>query len=309
MDLGITQDDLSLYSAPLIGAFIVVEMLIGIYRKKHLYSRGETITNFYLTGLAILLNLVFRGFYIWVYSFGFTNRVGQISDPLSYWLALLVIQDFLFYWLHYVDHYSRVFWAVHVTHHSSTEFNFTTGFRSSVFQPLYRFAYYLPLAFLGFRPLDIMFMYSATQIWGIFIHTETIGKLPWLIEFFFVTPSHHRVHHGSNIRYLDKNMGMFLIIWDRMFGTFQEELAEDPVQYGLTTNPSDRGPVNIVVHEFKALAKDFSKEVPLGTKLKYVFAPPGWSHDGSTLTSQQLRKQYIKGQDEDGKVLAYTPKT
>jgi len=132
-------------------------------------------------------------------------------------------------------------------------------------------------------------MYSATQIWGIFIHTKTIKKLPALLEFFLVTPSHHRVHHGSNPLYLDKNMGMFLIIWDRIFGTFQAELDEEPVEYGLTTNPDKRGPVNIVLHEFKAIAKDASKPVGLITRLKYIFKAPGWSHDGTSKTSSQLR--------------------
>lgn len=294
MNFEISQDTLSLYSAPLIGLFIVLEIVIGVRRKRHLYDTKETLTNFYLTGLAILLNLVFRGFYVWIYGFFYAFRLFDIEDPVLYWIGLLVIQDFLFYWLHLADHYSRLFWAVHVTHHSSTDFNFSVGFRSSVFQPLYRFIYYIPLAWIGFRPLDIMFMYSAVQIWGIFIHTRTIGKLPKIIEFIFVTPSHHRVHHGSNIAYLDKNMGMFLIIWDRLFGTFQEELEDDPVQYGLTTNPEDRGPVNIVFHEFKGIAKDVRRPVKFRDKLKYIFYPPGWSHDGTTLTSNQLRKLHKK---------------
>lgn len=291
MNLGITQDELSLYSAPLIGAFIVLELVYGIVKKRHLYSTGETLTNFYLTGLAIGTNLLMRGFYVWVYSLAYSVSFFQITDPWVYWISLLLIQDFLFYWLHYVDHYSRLFWAVHVTHHSSTEFNFTTGFRSSVFQPMYRFIYYIPLAFIGFKALDIMLMYSFTQIWGIFIHTKAINKLPALIEFIFVTPSHHRVHHGSNIAYLDKNMGMFLIVWDRIFGTFQEELDNEPVSYGLTTNPEDRGPINIVIHEFKAIAKDVTRAPDFSSKIKYVFNPPGWSHDGSSLTSEQLRNQ------------------
>ncbi len=290
MDLGITQDELSLYSAPLIGLLIFIEIVIGVRSKKELYHTGETLTNFYLTGLAIGLNLLFRTFYVWIYGFFYAIKITQVSDPVFYWISLLLIQDFLFYWLHYFDHYSRLFWAVHVTHHSSTDYNFSVGFRSSVFQPLYRFIYYIPLAWLGFRPLDIMLMYSLTQIWGIFVHTKTIGKLPKIIEFILVTPSHHRVHHGSNIRYLDKNMGMFLIIWDRLFGTFQEELDEDPVEYGLTSNPENRGPVNIVFHEFTGIAKDLKRPVGWGVKLKYIFCPPGWSHDGSTLTSRQLRE-------------------
>lgn len=285
------QNTLSLYSTPLIVALIIAEVIYSNTRKRKLYDWKDALTSVYLSGLAIGVNLLMRGFYVFIYGFFYTARVFEINDPWVYWISLLILQDFLFYLLHYVDHYSRVFWAIHVTHHNSEYFNFTTGFRSSVFQPLYRFVYYIPLAWIGFRPLDIMFMYSAVQIWGIFIHTKAINKLPGIIEFIFVTPSHHRVHHGSNPLYLDKNMGMFLIIWDRMFGTFQAELEEEPVRYGLTTNPTDRGPVNIVFHEFKAIWKDVQKPVNWLHKLRYVFAPPGWSHDGSTKTSAQLRQE------------------
>jgi sterol desaturase/sphingolipid hydroxylase (fatty acid hydroxylase superfamily) len=197
----------------------------------------------------------------------------------------------MFYWLHRVDHYCRFFWAVHVTHHSSEEFNLTVGFRSSVFQPLYRFIYFIPIAFMGFKGIDIMFAYSATQIFGILVHTQTIRKLGFL-EYIIVTPSHHRVHHGSNVRYLDKNLGMFLIIWDKLFGTFQAEDEKDPVKYGLTKNLDSQNPVTLVFHEWKNIFSDLvGKRGPLRAKLMYVFGPPGWSHDGSTKTSKQLRDE------------------
>jgi sterol desaturase/sphingolipid hydroxylase (fatty acid hydroxylase superfamily) len=205
---------------------------------------------------------------------------------------LLLAEDFLYYWLHRWDHEIRLFWAVHVTHHSSEHMNFTVGFRSSVFQPLYRFVYFIPLALCGFKPLDIIFIYSATQIWGIFVHTELINKMGWL-EYILVTPSHHRVHHASNPKYLDKNMGMFLIIWDQLFGTFQPELTAEeyqPRKYGLTKPLEKTTPGNIIFHEWNDIGKDLSRE-DIGWKEKwnYVFGPPGWSHDGSRLTSDQMR--------------------
>jgi sterol desaturase/sphingolipid hydroxylase (fatty acid hydroxylase superfamily) len=182
-----------------------------------------------------------------------------------------------------------LFWAVHVTHHSSEYFNLTTGFRSSVFQPLYRFVYFIPLVLVGFKSADIVLMYSITQTYGIIVHTNYVGKLGWL-GYVFVTPSHHRVHHASNVAYLDKNMGMCLIIWDRIFGTFQEELEKEPVRYGLTKPLEDQSLANIVFHEWKAIAQDVRRNVDWPTKLKYILNPPGWSHDGSTLTSNQLRE-------------------
>ena len=163
-----------------------------------------------------------------------------------------------------------------------------------MFQPLYRFIYFIPLAWCGFRPIDIAFIYSATQVWGIFVHTELIHKMGWL-EYFMVTPSHHRVHHGSNPKYLDKNMGMFLIIWDKLFGTFQPELSAEkyePIQYGLTKNIEEPNAMNLVFHEWRAMWKDiWRKDISLLNRWKYIFGPPGWSHDGSRLTSRQLREK------------------
>lgn len=205
-----------------------------------------------------------------------------------YWTILLFAEDFMFYWMHRIDHFCRFFWAVHVTHHSSEEFNLTVGFRSSVFQPLYRFVYFIPLSLVGFDPLDVMFMYAATQIYGILIHTKTVGKLGFL-EWFLSTPSHHRVHHGSNIKYLDKNMGMIFIIWDRVFGTFEKE--EEVVVFGLTENLKTYNPITMVFHEWGAIFNDIKKQITLKEKFMYVFGPPGWSHDGSRKTSKQLQDE------------------
>jgi sterol desaturase/sphingolipid hydroxylase (fatty acid hydroxylase superfamily) len=295
MPFELSQEFVSLISTPVIVVFILIEFIYSFQKGKFLYSWKETLTNLYLTLITIGFNLLTAGFYLFVFTFFYEYRLFKIENAWLYWFALIVIQDFLYYWLHYVDHYSRFFWAIHVTHHNSTEYNLTTGFRSSVFQPFYRFIYYFPLACMGFEPLDILVVYSVTQIWGIFVHTQTIKKLPNWMEAIFVTPSHHRVHHASNVVYLDKNMGMFLIIWDKLFGTFQKELDEEPVVYGLTTNPENRGPLNIIFHEFKAIFKDLvAKKTNLVSKIKYVFYPPGWSHDGSTMTSSQLRKEWHK---------------
>lgn len=269
------SDQITLYSIPLIGLLVLAEMGAGLMRGQCPYSPKETIANFYLMGLAVCLNVALRTFYVWIYGEVYTRHIVEIAQPIWYWVGLLIFQDGLYYVLHWVDHRCRLFWAVHVTHHSSTDFNLTVGFRSSVLEPVYRFVYFIPLAYLGFRPLDIMFIYSATQIWGVFVHTKAIGKLPSIIEYIFVTPSHHRVHHGSNSIYLDKNMGMFFIIWDRIFGTFQEELASDPVRYGLVKDPGGRGPFNIVFHEFKEILKEISKPADMPRRLKIMLSPPG----------------------------------
>jgi len=267
---------------------IALELFFSHAKKSGYYSFKGTINNIYLMILNMSLDIILRGGYLLVFAFFFNYRILEISNPLIYWLVLVVAQDLLYYLLHCVDHHCRLFWAVHVTHHSSEEFNFTVGFRSSVFQPVYRFIYFIPLTLIGFNGMDIMLVYSATQIYGILVHTQTAGKLGFL-EYILVTPSHHRVHHGSNPEYLDRNMGMLLIIWDKLFGTFQEEDA--PVNYGLTCSVKKKDPLNIVFHEWKSIAEDVRKPITLSEKLKYVFNRPGWSHDGSRFTSSQLRQK------------------
>lgn len=282
---------LVLISVPVYAIVIGGELLYSYFKNKKLYSTKGLLSNTYLTILNMGLDILVRTICLFVLTYFYQFRVVDLSfNPILYWVVLILTEDFMYYWLHRVDHYCRFFWAVHVTHHSSEEFNFTVGFRSSVFQPLYRFIYFIPLAFLGFRGIDIMFAYSATQIFGILVHTQTIGKLGFL-EYFLVTPSHHRVHHGSNVRYLDKNMGMLLIIWDKLFGTFQAEEESDPVKYGLTSNINTYHPLKMVFHEWANIAKDLKKKASLKAKFMYVFGPPGWSHDGSTKTSSQLREE------------------
>jgi sterol desaturase/sphingolipid hydroxylase (fatty acid hydroxylase superfamily) len=283
---------LLLVSTPLYLFIIGLEILLSHYRHRKLYSFRDTLTNLYLMLLNSAIDLLFRIVYLFILNFCYIHHWITITNVFSYWLLLLLAEDFVYYWLHRWDHEIRLFWAIHVTHHSSEKMNFTVGFRSSVFQPLYRFVYFIPLAFLGFRPIDIVFMYSATQIWGIFVHTELINKMGWL-EYILVTPSHHRVHHASNPKYLDKNMGMFLIIWDQLFGTFQPELAAEeyqPRKYGLTKPLEKTGPADIVFHEWAAIGKDLArKDVGWKEKWQYLIGPPGWSHDGSRMTSEQLR--------------------
>lgn len=283
---------LVLISVPIYSIVIGAELFFSYFKNKGLYSTKGIFSNIYLTALNMGLDILIRGVCLLVFNYFFRFHVADLSwSPVLYWTVLIVAEDFMFYWLHRVDHYCRLFWAVHVTHHSSEEFNLTVGFRSSVFQPLYRFIYFIPLAFFGFKGIDIMFAYSATQIFGILVHTQTIRKLGFL-EYIIVTPSHHRVHHGSNARYLDKNMGMFLIIWDKLFGTFQAEEESDPVKYGLTTNINTNHPVTLVFHEWKNIFSDLAnKNITLKAKFMYVFGPPGWSHDGSRKTSSQLRAQ------------------
>ena len=285
---------LIIISTPLYAIVIGLEILLSSIQKRSSYTIKDTAQNIYLMLLNAGLDLLFRGIYIGIIlSFFYSHRLFDLRVTWWYWVLLFVFEDFMYYWLHRVDHHCRLFWATHVTHHSSEKFNLTVGFRSSVMEPLYRFIYFIPIAFCGFKPWDIAFVYAATQIWGILVHTEKIKKLGWL-EYILVTPSHHRVHHASNPRYLDKNMGMFLIIWDKLFGSFQPELPESayqPMKYGLTKSIEKENAVTIVFHEWRNILNDLlRKDISWKNKLGYLFGPPGWSHDGSRLTSDQLRE-------------------
>lgn len=271
------------------------EILYSYLKKRNLYSTKGVLANIYLSALNFSLDILLRGVCLFILNYFYRFHFFKIENAILYWITLAIAEDFMFYWLHRIDHFCRFFWAVHVTHHSSEEYNLTVGFRSSVFQPLYRFIYFIPISLLGFDGKDIMFMYAATQIYGILVHTQTIKNMG-VLEYFLVTPSHHRVHHASNVKYLDKNMGMFLIIWDKLFGTFQREESSDPVKFGLTTNIKTYHPLKMVFHEWKNIFIDLGKTSSIKNKLMYLFGPPGWSHDGSTKTSAQLQSELIKKQ-------------
>jgi sterol desaturase/sphingolipid hydroxylase (fatty acid hydroxylase superfamily) len=270
----------------------IVEMGLSYWENRKYYEKRDTFNNVYLTSLAVVTNLIVKASTFFMLSFAYQFRLFQIHNVFLYWFILVVVQDFLYWVLHYTGHYCRLFWAMHVTHHSSEHFNLTTGFRSTVFEPFYRTFFYLPLALMGFTAIDILYAYLITQLYGNIVHTQYKVSLPKWYGWLFVTPAHHRVHHASNIPYLDKNMGMMLIIWDRIFGTFRDEDLPEPVKYGLTKQPEDMGPVNIIFHEWKALIHDVKLAPGFKNKLGYLLNPPGWSHDGSSQTARALQREY-----------------
>ena len=288
------QEIIYTYSVPLFVVVIVLELAYSNLRGLRLYSFKDSLTSatFALSNLG--LDMLFKGLSFAVLGWCFVYRVVDWhAEGVLYWALLIVLQD-LAYWLqHTVDHSSRLFWAMHSTHHNSNEYNLTTGFRSSVLQPLYRYVYFMPLAWLGFHPLHIMFAYAVTQIYGNLVHTQAIGKLGW-IEKILVTPSHHRVHHASNTPYLDKNMGMLFIAWDKLFGTFEAEGRDpEPIRYGTVSAPESRSPWALFTYELRNIWHDVRMpNLSAWQRLCYVFAPPGWSHDGHTQTAKQMQTEW-----------------
>ncbi len=297
MESLLNQEVLYAWSTPFFVLFILFEIAISSFTHQKNYNFKDTVTNVYFAFLNIGLDLVMKVFSFFILGFFYQYQfLTWGNQNWLYWVIVLVFQDFLYYLHHYVDHNSRFFWAVHVTHHNSEFYNLSTGFRSPVFQPLYRYFFFIPMAIAGIEPLHIIFAYAVNQIYGVFCHTNFIkSDLGWWGKI-FITPSHHRVHHASNTKYLDKNLGMVFIIWDKLFGTFQAEESTkeyEKIKYGLRKELNNKGPVNIIFHEWNALLKDFlstKKHLDIKTRFKYVFYRPGWSHVGSTKTSKELQQ-------------------
>jgi sterol desaturase/sphingolipid hydroxylase (fatty acid hydroxylase superfamily) len=194
------------------------------------------------------------------------------------WLALFFADDFAYYWFHRISHEVRVFWASHVVHHSSQHYNLSTALRQT-WTPMTALPFWAGLALLGFAPWMILTQQAISLIYQFWIHTERVGRLPAPFEFVFNTPSHHRVHHGSNELYLDRNYGGILILWDRLFETYQGETER--VRYGLTQNLRTFKPHRVAFHEFAAIARDVRAADSWRERLGYLFRGPGWSPDGS----------------------------
>lgn len=283
---------LMLTTTPLIAIVMIIEIIVSNVQRNHRYTKIDFVENMYLMVINTALDLAMRIVALYVLIQVFNHKIMHIDNAVLYWVLLFLLEDVTFYTIHWVDHHVRLFWAVHVTHHSSMDFNISVGLRSSLFEPIYRFIYFIPMAWLGFHPIDIFFTYSVTQLYGVFIHTQYINKLGFW-EYLFATPSLHRVHHGSNVKYLDRNMGMFLIIWDKIFGTYQKE--EEPVVYGLTKNLESHRMDHVILHEFRSIINDVKNAPTFRSKFMYIFGPPGWSHDGSRKTSKELRREMEKG--------------
>ena len=193
---------------------------------------------------------------------------------LASWVGAMIAWDFLYYWDHRIQHEVRLFWANHVAHHSSQRYNLSTALRQP-WSGLMLGWVFAPMPLLGFPTRLTMRSAQLNLLYQYWIHTELVDRLPPLVERVFNTPSHHRVHHGSNKQYLDKNYGGILIVWDRLFGTFEPELRI--VKYGLTKNINTHNPIRIAYHEFAAIGRDVAAADGLKAKLGHVFARPGWT--------------------------------
>ncbi len=270
---------------------IALEVVFAVKIQKELYEIKDTSTSISL-GLGNLFIGLFTKTLV-LAAFVFLYHFRLFTIPYNTWWAWVICffaDDFSYYWFHRTAHEVRWFWASHVVHHSSEKYNLASALRQTWTGDLTgSFIFWTWMPLVGFEPGMIMMMQSISLLYQFWIHTEAIDKMPRWYESIFNTPSHHRVHHGSDLDYLDKNHAGTLIIWDRMFGTFQEEVNRPT--YGLTKNVNTFNPVKVAFHEWVNIVRDLGSAPTWKQAIGYVFGAPGWSHDGHTKTTKQLRRE------------------
>ncbi len=265
---------------PIALGFILLEIIVCWYYKKGYITFQEAVANFGTAlGNQTMNVLVAAGVYV-VYGYLWENYrlIDNLEMNAFNFLLLLLGIDFIFYWVHRWGHHINIMWAAHSPHHSAEEMNFFVALRASVTQRLFSFFFFWPLTIVGFNPVDIYAMTGLHLFISFLHHTELIPKLWRWIEYIFTTPSHHRVHHGINFVYLDKNFGEFLIVWDRLFGTYAEE--EEKVVYGMYNPPKSWNPISINFHYYQLLWKDAMAAPHWVDKFKIWFMPLGWRPRG-----------------------------
>ncbi|NJM24650.1 MAG: sterol desaturase family protein [Bacteroidia bacterium] len=265
-------------SIPIFFILIGVELLVARFTRKDLYRFPDAVANLSCGITQQLSGLFLKILAIGVYEILYENfsLFALDSEAWWYWVALFLLVDFSYYWAHRMSHEINLFWGGHVVHHQSEDYNLSVALRQSSFQVVWTFAFSLPIAFLGFDTFHFALISSLNTLYQFWIHTETIGKMGWF-EYIFNTPSHHRVHHGRDPKYIDKNHAGSLIIWDRMFGTFQAE--EEKPTYGITKPLNSWNAIWANVSHYAEMGKDM-KRIPLWTdKIKYLFKKPGWMPD------------------------------
>jgi len=285
-----------IYAIPFFVLAMLLEFFVASTKNIKSYTAKDAFSSIAMGLGNVFIGLVSKLFVFAALYYVYENfRVFTI--PITWWsfIILIFLDDFSYYWFHRTSHENRFFWASHVVHHSSKHYNLSTALRQTWTGSFYSFIFWLWLPLIGFHPGIIIFQMSISLLYQFWIHTELIQKTPKWIEFFFNTPSHHRVHHGSNPIYLDRNHAGILIIWDKLFGTFQPELKSEKVKYGLVVNIKTYNPIFIAFNEWGALFKDLNtKNISVRDRIRYLYKPPGWKHDGTGKLSTDLKEEWLK---------------
>jgi sterol desaturase/sphingolipid hydroxylase (fatty acid hydroxylase superfamily) len=279
---------------PVFLVLILLELAIARIQEKDYYRLSDSINDLSCGILDQLLMVfmktaLFAG-YVLVYE-GY--RLFSIPGSPAAWVACFLGVDFLYYWFHRTGHEVNAFWAAHVVHHQSEEYNLAVALRQGAFQPAFSWVFYLPLALLGFPPLMFLTVSSIDTLYQFWIHTRVIGRLGPL-EWVLNTPSNHRVHHGRNPKYIDRNHGGILIVWDRLFGTYQRE-EEEPA-YGITTPLRSFNPVWAHLHYWVELGQKARQATRVADKVRLFLKPPGWQPEelGGFVAAPGVDPRHVK---------------
>lgn len=262
-------------SIPIFFILIGMEVAYGYYKDKKIYRLSDAITNMSCGIVEQLTGVFAKVFTVAAYYFVYTHFAIFEFETTWYWILLCFLGvDLCYYWAHRMSHEVNLFWLGHVVHHQSEDYNLSVALRQSVFQKMFTFYFYFPLAIIGFKTEWFLLIGAFNLLYQFWIHTEVIDKMPRWFSYVFNTPSHHRVHHGVNPKYIDRNHAGSLMIWDRLFGTFQEE-EERPI-YGITTPVNTWNPVMANIQPFVVLFRELRTLPGFWNKLKFTFGKPGW---------------------------------
>ena len=287
--------DYTLLAIPAFVALMLLELAMSASRRVRGYEVKDTFASLAMGVGNRLIYAAIGGALVVLQMWLYEHRL--IDLPWAWWVWVLCFfaEDLAYYCFHRGSHEVRLLWAAHENHHSSQRYNLSTALRQSWTTPFTTLLFYWPLPLLGFHPAMVFFVGGLNLIYQFWIHTEAIDRLPRWFEAVMNTPSHHRVHHATNPRYLDANYAGVFIIWDRMFGSFTPEVDDEPIRYGIVKQLGTFNLLWSVFHEWIGIAKDLWA-APFGAKLGYLFGPPGWSHDGSRDTSDTIKQRWQEQQ-------------
>ncbi len=290
--LALMQEDWVIYALPLFFLALLIEWRTASQSALDLYEKQDFLASMGVMLLTVIVDAIpkLAGIMLMFACWQASPFRELVQQTPIWWALLFFLDDLTYYSFHRANHEIRFLWAGHVSHHNSQYYNFGTALRQGVGERVVKYVFWCPLALLGFDPFMIITMMSLSLIYQFWLHTETIHKLPGWFEWLFNTPSHHRVHHASNIRYLDRNHAGVLIIWDRLFGTFSGELTTEPVRYGLTQNIETHNPIKVAFGEYAQIWRDVRRAHSWQDRLRYLCLAPGWSHDGGDKRSNTLRR-------------------
>ena len=291
----------TLFALPIFFIAIFIEILAKkiLNARGTLHSKDDSVSIFMglmsvvTNGAAAFITL---GMLLWAEQF----KIFDLPLTITVIIACFILDDLRYYLHHRIAHRCRWPWAMHIIHHSSQRYSLAVALRQGWTKHFTGTTVLkIPLVLVGFDPILVIFCGALNAVYQFFLHTETIHKLPKWFEAVFNTPSHHRVHHGKNPEYLDSNYAGTFIIWDKIFGTFVPENENSYPDYGLVKDFETFNPFKIFVHEYWGILKDvFGNNRSIKDRILYIVAPPGWSHDNSRKTSNDIKREYYKMMQE-----------